>query len=95
MHSSRGPGVNYDEDWWRLAFDTDTKHLYVEHEWKHEDVSWRGLASVGTEEIEIADYLSEPGEGPGQHELMRIFNLAFEGQPNAPGAPKAKGGPRT
>jgi hypothetical protein len=59
-------------------FLTRTPTLYVEHEWKHEDVSWRGQASVGTEQIEIADYLSEPGEGPGQHELMRIFDLVFD-----------------
>jgi hypothetical protein len=78
MHSARGPVDHYDEDWWRLVFETDTKHLYVEHEWKHEDVSWRGQANVGTGKIEIEDYLAEPGEGPGQHELMRILNLLFE-----------------
>jgi hypothetical protein len=83
MHSARGPVVSHDEDWWRLVFDTDNKHLYVEHEWKHKDVSWRGREDAGTKQIEIADYLSEPGEGPGQHELLRLFSLVFEGQPDA------------
>jgi hypothetical protein len=50
--SARGPVMN-DEDWWRLAFDTENKRLYVEHEWAHLDVRGRGAANSGTEQIEI------------------------------------------
>ncbi len=40
FRSARGTVMN-DEDWWRLAFDTENKRLYVEHEWAHLDVRRR------------------------------------------------------
>jgi len=51
------------EDWWRLAFDTEAKRLYIEHEWSHRDV-WRASRSnSGTAEFDINGFLAE-GEAP-------------------------------
>ena len=81
FRSARGPVMN-DEDWWRLAFDTENKRLYVEHEWAHLDVRSRGAANSGTEQIEIAAYLAGPGVGPGQRELERLIETLFQDQAN-------------
>ena len=65
------------KEWWRLAFDTEAKRLYVEHEWTHADM-WRDSRSdSGTVEFEINAFLAE-GEEPAQAELMRVIESLFE-----------------
>jgi hypothetical protein len=66
-----------DEDVWRLVFDTDTNRLFVEHEQQRGDMRGFGYAT-GTDEIELAAFLSE--QGHGQQELVRILRDLFEGQ---------------
>ena len=63
-----------DEDRWLLAFDTDTRRLFVEHEKTRGDTRGRGY-SIETGEIEVADYLGE--NGPGQDELARLLGALF------------------
>jgi hypothetical protein len=63
-----------DEDRWRLAFDTGTHRLFVEHEKTRGDFRGSGYATE-TCEIELADYLG--GEGQGQHELVRLLGTLF------------------
>ncbi len=63
-----------DEDRWHLAFDTDTRRLFVEHEKTRGDMRGRGY-SIETDELEIADYLGE--DGPGQQELARLLGTLF------------------
>jgi hypothetical protein len=64
------------EDWWRLAFDTEAKRLYIEHEWSHRDV-WRASRSnSGTAEFDINGFLAE-GEAPAQAELLQIIESLF------------------
>jgi hypothetical protein len=69
-----------DEDRWRLAFDTESKRLFVEHEKTRGDMRGHGY---GTEidEIEIAEFLTQRGEG--QRELVRLFGTLFEHRPDA------------
>ncbi len=59
---------------WLLAFDTDTRRLFVEHEKTRGDTRGRGY-SIETDELELADYLNETG--PGQHELVRLLGTLF------------------
>jgi hypothetical protein len=63
-----------DEDRWRLAFDTDTRRLFVEHEKTRGDTRGRGY-SIEIDEIEVSDFLSE--NGPGQLELARLLGALF------------------
>jgi hypothetical protein len=63
-----------DEDRWRLVFDTDTRRLFVEHEKTRGDTRGRGY-SIETDELEIADYLGDSGQG--QHELTRLLGALF------------------
>ena len=64
-----------DEDLWRLAFDTDARRLFVEHEQIRGDTRGRGY-SIHTDEIDIADFLRQSGEG--QRELVRLLGVLFE-----------------
>jgi hypothetical protein len=64
-----------DEDRWCLAFDTDTNRLFVEHEEKRGDMRGSGYG-VNTDEIDIAAFLNEPGQG--QRELARVLRGLFE-----------------
>ena len=64
-----------DEDRWRLAFDTDTSRLFVEHEKTRGDMRGSGY-SIQTDEIEMAAFLGEHGEG--QHELTQLLGILFE-----------------
>jgi hypothetical protein len=64
-----------DEDRWRLVFDTDAKRLFVEHEEKRGDMRGSGYG-IHTDEIDIADFLAEQGQG--QQELMRLIGGLFE-----------------
>ena len=63
-----------DEDRWLLAFDTETRRLFVEHEMTRGDMRGRGY-SIETDELELADYLRE--DGPGQDELVRLLGALF------------------
>ncbi|WP_336491617.1 hypothetical protein [Methylobacterium nigriterrae] len=69
--------VTNDEDWWRLVFDTDTKRLYVEHEWQHTEGPEAGRPSQGKEQIEIADYLTQAGQTAGHRELWQLIQTLF------------------
>jgi hypothetical protein len=64
-----------DEDRWRLAFDTDTRRLFIEHETTRGDMRGSGY-STNTDEIDVADFLRESGEGP--RELVRLLGVIFE-----------------
>jgi hypothetical protein len=64
-----------DEDRWRLAFDTDTRRLFVEHETIRGDMRGSGY-STNTDEIDVADFLRESGEGP--RELVQLLGALFE-----------------
>jgi len=80
--TAKGPVAN-DEDTWSLVFDTDTKRLYVEHEWQHVDVRRGGASDNGTEQIEISEYLLQGGQTAGHRELWRLIRILFN-EPNAP-----------
>ena len=64
-----------DEDRWLLVFDTDARHLFVEHEKIRGDMRGRGY-SIETNELEMADYLRD--DGAGQQELARLLGALFE-----------------
>jgi len=64
-----------DEDRWRLAFDTDTRRLFVEHETTRGDMRGSGY-NTNTDEIDVADFLRESGEGP--RELVQLLGALFE-----------------
>lgn len=80
---AKGPAVK-GEDRWRLVFDTDSKCLYVEHEWHHTDVRGGGSASSrGRSQMDIGSFLGQPGQGPAHRELQRLLSGLFEGAPHA------------
>jgi hypothetical protein len=60
------------------VFDTDTKRLYVEHEWQHVDVRRGGASDKGTEQIEISEYLLQGGQTAGHRELWRLIKILFD-----------------
>ena len=68
-----------DEDRWRLAFGTEARRLFVEHEKTRGDFRGSGYATE-TDEVDVADYLGESGQGHdhGQHELVRLLGALFE-----------------
>jgi hypothetical protein len=70
-----------DEDRWRLALDTDTNRLFVEHEKLRGDMRGSGY-SISTDEIDLAAFLGE--SGPGQRELVRLLGTLFEGSKDSP-----------
>jgi hypothetical protein len=63
-----------DQDRWRLAFDLDTRRLFVEHEKIRGDMRGPGY-STDTDEIELSDFLRKSGEG--QRELVRLLGEFF------------------
>lgn len=69
-----------DEDVWRLAFDTDSNRLFVEHEKKRGDMRGAGY-TTSIEEIDLAVFLGE--RGPGQQELTRLLKGLFEDRQGA------------
>jgi hypothetical protein len=71
-----------DEDRWRLVLDTDANRLFVEHEMKRGDLRGPGY-SVGTDEMDLAAFLSQPGEAP--HELIRLLAGLFENRAEVAG----------
>ena len=64
-----------DEDRWRLAFDTDTHRLFVEHEKTRGDMHGSGYGT-DIDEIDIAAFLNQPGQG--QRELAQLLGTLFE-----------------
>ena len=74
--AATGPVAN-DEDWWRLVFDTDTKRLYIEHEWQHTDVREPGHSGHEKAQIEIHEYLTQAGQTAGHRELWRLIRMLF------------------
>ena len=64
-----------DEDRWRLAFDTDSHRLFVEHEMTRGDMRGSGYAT-NTDEIDINEFLRESGQG--QQQLAQLLEKLFE-----------------
>lgn len=58
-------------DRWLLAFDTDTKRLYVEHAWSEGAESRR-------DEMDVETYLTQGGQTAGHRELWRLLRGLFE-----------------
>ena len=81
--ASRDPILN-DEDQWHLVFDTDSKRLYVEHQWTHVDVRGPDAAESGTAQLDLADYLNQGGQTAGHRELWRLLKALFQEQSDAP-----------
>jgi hypothetical protein len=71
-----GPEVTRKERW-ALVFDTDTKRLYVEHEWA--DLETReGDAECRSGAMDIAEYLMQSGQTVGHRELWRLLQTLFK-----------------
>ncbi len=64
-----------DEDRWRLAFDTDTRRLFVEHELTRGDMRGAGYA-INTDEIDVNEFLRESSQG--QQQLVQLLAKLFE-----------------
>jgi hypothetical protein len=71
-----GPEVTR-KDLWALVFDTDTKRLYVEHEWTSLERR-EGEAECRTGAMDIAEYLMQSGQTAGHRELWRLLQSLFE-----------------
>lgn len=67
-------------DFWSLVFDTDTKRLYIEHEWTYLDSRIRGAADYRTEVMDIAEYLTQGGQTAGHRDLWRLLPTIFKDQ---------------
>lgn len=50
----RGPGPS-DQESWNLVFDTETRRLFVRHE-------WQTSRHNGLDEFEVAEFLQQAGE---------------------------------
>jgi hypothetical protein len=70
-----GPEVTRKE-LWALVFDTDTKRLYVEHEWAELETR-QGEAEGRTSAMDIAEYLTQGGHTAGHRELWRLLQSLF------------------
>lgn len=75
----KGPEIT-ELDFWNLVFDTDTKRLYVEHEWTYLDSRIRGAADYRTDVMDIAAYLTQGGQTAGHRELWRLLRAIFKEQ---------------
>jgi hypothetical protein len=75
----KGPEIT-ELDFWNLVFDTDTKRLYVEHEWTYLDSRIRGTADYRTDVMDIAAYLTQGGQTAGHRELWRLLRAIFKEQ---------------
>jgi hypothetical protein len=63
-----------DDDRWRLALDTETGRLFVEHEKRRGDFRGAGYA-IETDEIELAEFLMQPSQG--REELVKLLETLF------------------
>jgi hypothetical protein len=66
-----------DDDRWRLAFDTDTRRLFVEHEQTRGDMRGYGYATT-IDEINLDTFLRD--EGDAQRELVHLLGALFMDQ---------------
>ncbi|WP_338693352.1 hypothetical protein V5279_43765 [Bradyrhizobium sp. 26S5] len=73
----RGPEITH-EDRSFLAFDTDTKSLYVEREVAHLETGIGGTVEFQTATMDIADYLTLGGQTTGHRELWRLLRALFK-----------------
>jgi hypothetical protein len=64
-------------DLWVLVFDTDTKRLYVEHEWTNMETP-EEQAERRADAMDIAEYLMHGGQTAGHRELWRLLQTLFE-----------------
>ena len=78
LHNRSKGSMNQDEDWWRIVFDTESKRLYVEHEWEHLDPYKGGNGDCGTREFEISDFLLGDQRVDAKAELETIISSMFE-----------------
>ena len=76
QRSAKGPVAN-NEDWWRLVFDTDTKRLYIAHEWQHTAVRGAGCSDSGKEQIEITSISRRRGKRLGTANSGASFKPYF------------------
>jgi hypothetical protein len=76
-----------DEDRWRLAFDAETSRLFVEHEKRRGNFRGAGYA-IETDEIELAEFLKQPGEG--REQLVKLLETLFA-EDCVPSRPVASG----
>jgi hypothetical protein len=72
------------EDVWSLVFETETRFLYVEHEWDDvekdqgsKDDKDRGVIKRRVK-VPLDGYLGSMSEGLGQRELVRLIMTLFE-----------------
>ena len=75
----KGPEVTQ-RNIWTLVFDTDTKRLYVEHEWIYLDSHDQGSTDFRTDMMDVADYLTQGGQTAGHRELWRLLRAMFNEQ---------------
>jgi hypothetical protein len=73
---SEGAEINR-KDLWTLVFDTDSKRLYVEHEWTSLEKR-QGEAEGRTGAMDIAEYLMQSGQTAGHRELWRLLQTLFK-----------------
>ena len=65
-------------DIWALVFDTDTKRLYIEHEWTYLETRQGGMVECRTDAMDIAEYLMKGGQTTGHRELWRLLQTLFK-----------------
>jgi hypothetical protein len=64
-------------DRWALAFDTDSKNLFVEHDETHLEAREGSASGVQTSRMDIAEYLTRGGQTAGHRELWRLLRTLF------------------
>ena len=62
---------NHEETWYRLARDTETGDVFIEHEWTARN-------DAGTVRIELADFLTKHQGSAGKNLLRLIGTLVKE-----------------
>jgi len=61
-----------------LAFDTDSKRLYIEREIVYLEANIEGAIDYQTMAMDIADYLKQGGQTAGHRELWRLLKALFK-----------------
>jgi hypothetical protein len=67
---------NHDETWYYLARDTESGEVYVEHD-------WAARGNLGSERIEIAEFLSGPPI-TARHNLLKLIGTLVVESDDAP-----------
>jgi hypothetical protein len=70
FHHEHGVG---DQDWYYLARDTDSGHVFVLREWSHRTAD---TFVPGSGIIEIPVFLN--GHGPAEDELLRLIGILVQ-----------------